>query len=907
MSNYQIAYAWDIKRSMIPTLALFEVPHEAPRTLTIGAKYDKTKRLYHVKPIEQSVDLSSLWEKMVSVIGDRPVFFSSYKNAHAQLGTILKEAGLTFLPFDQVIDLSWIKHALSGVAHLSRKPQKGMSHVAIADALASLPESTFALYSKNARTAAEREWFAHIADARILRTARFAQKMIQGLSFRNLEPIERAFEREDENTTKREEESLADQAEVILSERLPALHTFSYESRPSQRAMLRAIAHGLQNDEHVVAEAGTGTGKSLAYLIPSLLFAAQGGRRVVVSTHTLALQKQLIEKDAVNALQAIDQEISVTVMKGRNQYLCLRKAAHVIREIPSRREDDLTFALQTATWVTHTETGDREELSLSAEHGHLWREVQSETESCIARSCPFFRHCYYYRARQKAASAAVVITNHALVLSDIRTDHRVLPGYDYLILDEAHHLEELATQHFGAEVSEREIRRMYERLNASRGGIPDLLQSLRVRESSGHTESTPYLSVLTRLQDSMRQAVDAFRDVVLHAKNVFHRDEAEQRITKDLLLSPSYAPLTQSVLALGDTRSGLEAALRQYDNLSPSEDLDEMLYGRMQDVFGRGTEWLHALEVVADVLLLQKGEDAFVSWVTASRRPHGTDLTFSIAPLSVRHLLFDHLFAVKRAVIATSATLRSGGTFQYFLNQTGLALVDPPARVKTMVAASPFDYRANVLLCLPNDGPAVDDPAHLTYTARSIESIVDAAKGRTLVLFTSYQMMVECDRLVRANLEQKRLDLLTQGREGTQRHALIEQFRASERAVLFGVQSFWEGIDIPGSALSCMVIVKLPFAVPSHPVIQARSEHIKKQGLNPFVVYQTPQAVIRFTQGFGRLIRSTSDQGAVFVLDRRIADKPYGSIFLKALPNPTIARGSLSELIGQARKYFMAR
>ncbi len=907
MSNYQVAYAWDAKRSIVQTLALFEVPHEASRILTIGAKYDNTSKQYHVKQLEQSLDLSSLWEKMTSVIGEQPVFLSSYENAHSQLGAILEGAGLAFLPFDQIIDLSWIKHALSATTAPSRKSQKGLAHIELAEALSALPESTFALYTANARTSAERAWFTHIADSRILRTARFAQKMIHGLSFRNLEPIERLFDREEDDTRARAEVPLADLADVILTERLAALNAFSYESRPSQRTMLRAIAQGLEKDEHVVVEAGTGTGKSLAYLIPSLLFAAKEGQRIVISTHTLALQKQLIEKDVVNALQAVDQEINVTVMKGRNQYLCLRKAAHIVRETPSQRDDDLAFAMQIATWVTHTETGDREELFFTPLHSHLWRDVQSETESCIARSCPFFRHCYYYRARQKAASAAVVITNHALVLSDIRTDHRVLPGYDFLVLDEAHHLEELATQHFGAEVSEREIRRMYERLNASRGGIPDLLQNLRVRASSGHAESSPYLSVTTRLHDGIRHAFEAFRDVVGHAKNVFQPDASEQRITKDWLSMPSYAPLILSVQALGDARSGLEASLCQYENLSPSEDLDEALHGRVQDVFGRASEWLNALEIISDVLLLQKGEDAFVSWVTATRHPSGFDLTFSLAPLSVRRLLYDHLFAVKRAVIATSATLRSGGTFQYFLNQTGLQFVEPPARVTTLVAASPFDYRENVLLCLPKDGPTVDDPSYLAYTARSIETIVDAAHGRTLVLFTSYQMMIECDRLVRANLEQKRLELLTQGRDGITRHALIEQFRASERAVLFGVQSFWEGIDIPGSALICMIIVKLPFAVPSHPVVQARSEHLRKQGLNPFVVYQTPQAVIRFTQGFGRLIRSTKDQGAVFVLDRRLDDKPYGAVFLNALPSPTIARGTLIDLIGQARKYFMVR
>ncbi len=693
----------------------------------------------------------------------------------------------------------------------------------------------------------------------------------------------------------------------LLRHSLQGITNFAFERRIGQEQMAKKVAQAFAASRLLVVEAGTGTGKSLGYLLPAISYAVQTGQRVVVATHTVALQEQLQTQDIEIAKKALPFSFSSTILKGRNNYVCLRKVAQKAQALPVLLNEEANFIVAVLSWLTQSSTGDREELAMEGRETEWWRTIQSETESCLGKRCPFFHDCYFFVARQRALSSDILITNHSLVLSDIMADHRVLPPHKHVILDEAHHLEEQATKNLGAEAKEEELRRFMDRLVQTRTShLPELEAMLAASIVQGKAEWQPYLTVA---QKAYRTVLDLAKE----SKSLFqaiHRflegraNRPEVRITKLLLEEDRYASVLDCAQRVQQANQILSTVIKEYERLIEEIERSDTMAGRMEDVFGLVRHIANGFTVVLDVTLLTQSEDEFVGWLTKWTRKSGVSASFHLAPLSVGGILRSSLYDKRDSVIFTSATLTVDRSFTYFLSQVGLLPLMTEGKVDDLIVSSPFLYDRQAILCMPNDLPKVNDPSFSEAVGHAIRSIAVKAKGRTLVLFTSYQMLEMVYQKQHQPFLQQGIRLLAQGHDDHRRSRLIETFRRTNRAVLFGVNSFWEGIDIKGEDLSCIVIVKLPFDVPTNPIVEARTERLKQQGRHPFMDYSVPQAVIRFTQGFGRLIRSSQDRGAVFVLDNRIFQASYGKLFLRSLPRLSQHIGSLEDSVQQADAYF---
>lgn len=692
-----------------------------------------------------------------------------------------------------------------------------------------------------------------------------------------------------------------------LRHSLKDITNFAFERRIGQEEMVEKVAQAFALSRYLVVEAGTGTGKSLGYLLPAISYAVQTGQRVVVATHTVALQEQLQNQDIQIAKKALPFTFSSAVLKGRNNYVCLRKVAQKAQALPVLLNDEAHFLIAVLSWLTQSGTGDREELAMENKEMEFWRTIQSETESCLGKRCPFFHDCYFFVARQRAMSSDILITNHSLILSDVMADHRVLPPHKHVILDEAHHLEEQATKNLGAEAKEEELRRFMDRLIQSRTGqLPELEAMLAASIVQGKAEWQAYL---TLVQKAYRTVLELAKE----SKTLFqtiHRflegqdKRPEVRITQSLLQDERFAHVLERAQLLQQANQVLGTVIKEYERLIEEIERTDTMAGRMEDVFGLVRHISYGFTVILDVILLTQSEDEFVGWLTKWTRKTGVSVSFHLAPLSVGGILRSSLYDKRDSIIFTSATLTVDRSFTYFLSQIGLLPLMKEGKVDDLIVSSPFLYDRQAILCMPTDLPKVNDPSFTEAIGHAVQSIAVKARGRTLVLFTSYQMLEMVYRKQHQSFSQQGIRLLAQGHDDHRRSRLIETFRHTNQAVLFGVNSFWEGIDIKGEDLSCIIIVKLPFDVPTNPIVEARTERLKQQGKHPFMDYSVPQAVIRFTQGFGRLIRSSQDRGAVFVLDNRIFQASYGKLFLRSLPRLLQYTGSLEDSVQKADAYF---
>lgn len=680
-----------------------------------------------------------------------------------------------------------------------------------------------------------------------------------------------------------------------------------FEERQGQRQMLCAAADALCDDRHLIAEAGTGTGKSLAYLIPGVLFSAQTGERLVVATHTVALQEQLFRGELNALANARPGTVRAAVLKGRNHYICMRKQS-AMADMPVR-DGERDFHLAVSVWLTKTDTGDREEFAIGAKEREYWQSIQSDTASCINRRCPFFRDCHYFRAKRRASAADVVVTNHSLVLSDLRTDSRILPPYRRLVIDEAHQFEEQATRQFGADISAFDLSRQIERLASARGGAASELRRSALRAAeNGRPELgglANWLEKIIRIAQEAGAATAELFDALDEFERRTQPGNPEWRIRSSVVEEPGYAAVREAGQRVEACERHLSGALADYGMGDLADVLDDLTFGRVEDLAGRIAELQSGLGICAEISLCRRPEEDFVGWVSR-RAGEGRDrVSLHLAPLSVAEALRRELFDQKDTVILTSATLSVAGSFGYALSQLGLDGTATAGRLVELRVESPFDYRTQAFFCVPANLPDVrDEPRFTEAVIDALEGIATAANGRTLALFTSYRMLRAVYEGGRAAFSEKGLTTLAQGYDEHRRLRLIERFRSMPRALLLGVSSFWEGVDIQGDDLSCLVIVKLPFAVPGHPVVAARSERLLAQGLQPFYHYSVPQAVIRFTQGFGRLIRSQSDRGAVFVLDRRLIEARYGRQFIRSLPDISVRTLPLPDACAQAARFF---
>ncbi len=654
-----------------------------------------------------------------------------------------------------------------------------------------------------------------------------------------------------------------------------------FQVREGQRQMVGAVSDALEGDQHLIAEAGTGTGKSLAYLIPAALYALTTEERVVIATHTIALQDQIRDRDFPTLRTVIPSPLSLAVFKGRTHYVCMRKLWQELRVVGiGWPEEEVEAYMALVVWLVKTPEGNREELGQSGRMNEVWPRVQSETETCINKRCPFFKSCYYFRARQTAFDANVVVTNHSLIMSDLKADHRVLPRYDKLVLDEAHHLEDEATKHLGQEVYLAHCLTLFARLSRDggrHGVLPELTKRLETTEGE-----------IGEVKKIIEQLTDLLPPLRSHVEEAFHalaglmtNEQTEFRITPAVENTLAWRQFLASVDQLMEMSSSLTSLLQSLSERA-EEETDDDLAGRLLDAKGFIDELFANISILCDAGDIDADHVLWVERANISDRPY---VSFHRAPIDVGRILSDALFQNKSSVVLTSATLAVEGRFDYLMARLGMSDAAADGRVASLMVSSPFDIPNQTLLCVPNDIPELAKMPVVeaaAWLSDALYQLARASRGRLLALFTSHALLRATASLVRDPLADRGLELFAQGIDGS-RKRILESFRHHPNAVLFGAASFWEGIDLPGDQLTTLVIIRLPFAPPSHPVTAARHERLEQEGKSAFWAASLPEAVVRFRQGFGRLIRTVHDRGVVVVYDKRIVTARYGSTFIKSL------------------------
>jgi predicted DnaQ family exonuclease/DinG family helicase len=639
---------------------------------------------------------------------------------------------------------------------------------------------------------------------------------------------------------------------VFASDGPLARSVVGYEDRPQQRELAEAIERTLADGGALVAEAGTGVGKSMAYAVPALAAAALG-ERVIISTHTLPLQDQLVRKDMPTLQSALGTDVAVAVLKGRSNYLCPRRWQILRGSITTREE--ARIVCKTLVWRTVTESGDRAELNLMRGEGELWSRISANDESCDQRRCKRTpgMNCYLQRAREAAADAGIVVVNHALLLQDARMRGALLPQAEHVVIDEAHRLEDVATDAFGLELHEPRLRRDLQRVGHALAVTSALRDPARAE---------PAERIRTEVERALERTTEVFDALGALLVPVAGPLEERVRITAGLRASDErWLPVELAGERLADAIAGIAFAAERIRNLGGDEDELAELDAAMGEIAGARaaiTRGLHDPRTT-DIVWLDRDNDGALALHVAQTHLGGV----------IRRTLVD----VHRAVVFTSATLAVAGSFDFALDRFGIADV-----ADTLAVGSPFDHQRQALLVLPVDIVLPSEDRFIEEVARLVESVARVLDGRTLVLFTSHATLRDAAARLGA-LESEGLAVLTQGVDGSRR-ALLERFTQG-RAVLLGTQSFWEGVDLPGDVLRCVVIARLPFSVPDDPLVQGRAERYD----DPFVQFQLPQAALRLRQGFGRLIRTKTDYGAVVLLDRRVVTRDYGEVLLGSLPD----------------------
>ncbi len=704
-----------------------------------------------------------------------------------------------------------------------------------------------------------------------------------------------------------------------------------YEERPGQIAMLEAIARAFNAREHLMIEAGTGVGKSLAYLVPAILWASKNDTPVIISTATRNLQSQLMQSDIPRALRILGEEavaqFKAALLKGRGNYLCLRALGDFFASgywtMSTGEQAEMEHLID---WLKTTPDGD-----LDTYEGLPRAQLTCPGEECSKRRCPYFSRCFVYRARKAAAEAHLVIVNHALVCADSTSGAgSILPAYSRIILDEAHNLENIATDFLSREFSLTELGRLVNRLQRrsrrSTGRSGGVLSALDRAIRSGHFENKPLASQLAQELDS---APSRIKRLMSAAESVFSRAA--------LLLQPGTSEgIVRYDVKDGVRRHSVRGLFEAYDKEDWDEESLQKAWTKFESEMASMIRYLHTMRdqlaeeaeenewnnEAADFATQLKGlAENFVSFTNSAHfilkgekdthaywierlyfENHRTVLRLIAAPLSVANDLKTMLYDVKDSVILSSATLRVGNDFKYTTKRLGAA-----ERFQTLVAQSPFDYFSQSLVLAPDwmPDPSASATACAEKLAELFSELFALTKGHALVLFTSYEMMNAAAQACREPFETVGLELLVQG-EGMSREGMTRRLKENAApSVLFGAQSFWEGVDVAGEALTCVVIARLPFAQVGDPIVEARGEKITREGGSAFRDYALPEAVIKFRQGFGRLIRTKRDRGVVIVTDPRIVTKNYGAIFRKSIPAAVHAVPDIDELLSRVKEFFM--
>ncbi|HEU4699469.1 MAG TPA: helicase C-terminal domain-containing protein [Gemmatimonadales bacterium] len=686
-----------------------------------------------------------------------------------------------------------------------------------------------------------------------------------------------------------------------------------YEDRQSQRDMAAYIADGYNDGGTLLLEAGTGVGKSFAYLVPALHWARANGERTVVSTNTINLQEQLVGKDLPLLKQALsteDYQPTFALLKGWRNYLCQARLQMAVAAQRSLLEPDKLAELNDiAAWGGHTGDGTLSDLPFTPSP-EVWDEVSAESDLCPRLKCPHFDKCFLFRARRRAAEADVVVVNHHLLAADLsvrRTSDNwqeaaVLPPYQRLILDEAHHLEDVAASHLGAQVGSRGVRRLLGRFERNgRGLLPTLAAELSASQDLLSRASLDLLHqrLVPAVADARRATDQLF--LRLHAR-LEEGPGGQLRLTEEFAQDEIWAmglsrELEATLVAFRTLKDSVETIvdrLTQIDETERRVQLLQELKGVMRRLDGVSDGLNQALRPAP-------GGPPVVRWMERSGK-RGQEVSLSTVPLDLAPVLRELLFDRLKTTVLTSATLAAGGDFDFIRGRFGLAGEASPVTVQESFP-SPFDYPSQCVFGIPEDFPEPrgDEAGHLAAVVQTVTDLAWAADGGMFVLFTSHATLRRAAAEVRAALG-GRWPILVQGE--APRDQLLRRFRETGNAILLGTDSFWEGVDVPGRALRALVLTKLPFKVPSEPVTSARLERLAEQGEDGFMNYLLPHAALKLKQGFGRLIRSAQDFGVVVLLDPRVVTKRYGPLVLAGLPRADKVVGSWAQVRNRCEDFF---
>ena len=708
----------------------------------------------------------------------------------------------------------------------------------------------------------------------------------------------------------------------------------SFEFRSEQADLARAVVKAFNQESFLLAEAGTGVGKSLAYLIPAALWAIRHSKRVVISTNTINLQEQLLHKDLPLLTEHLGLPVKAALIKGRSNYLCRRRVKELAEElvVDAKSLDDELKAL--IAWAQTTGDGSRADFP-SLPSAAAWEMVSSEADACMASRCLEFGRCFFYKARREAARAQLLVVNHHLLMADLQfpSDFGVLPRYEALVLDEVHHLEEAATGYLGENISQIGLLMLLNRLVHQRRSELGLLRRLRrylgrapgsKGASSGRLSDVRhdfFIALAAQIEGEAEPAVlmlshdlsdhfDGWREVL--AGNFVANDEIIEgsfkfRVTDKERNSQTWKlilgdrvdnfiaeaqTVIKALLALG---SKVEKGLQE--KLLP-EDFFVAWLGEFKAATGR---LQGHVDFIGRFFLKMKGQSETIAWIeaVAGRR---RNFKLVLAPLEVGSLLEEMLYKRLQTLVMVSATIAVERSFNFFIGRVGLKERSRSGNLHSLILTSPFDYRRNALIMVPRDLPLPNEAAYIASLGLFLDTLIARIGGRSLVLFTSYRAMKQTAAICRDSLQRRGVRLLMQG-EG-QRQGLLNELKNNYNTALFATDSFWEGVDVKGRALECLVIVRLPFKVPSEPVLMARLEFIAACGGNPFYDYSLPQTALKLKQGVGRLIRSRDDRGIIVVCDRRLVEKSYGARLRSVLPDAEFLVLPGGEIISRAAAFL---
>jgi ATP-dependent DNA helicase DinG len=684
-----------------------------------------------------------------------------------------------------------------------------------------------------------------------------------------------------------------------------------YEERPEQRQMADEVLKAFLDDHVALIEAGTGTGKSLAYLLPALLFAAERGEPVIVSTNTITLQEQLLHKDIPIALRLLAKDLNIVLAKGMGNYLCLEKLQRLENPLSGFSSEEEKFFC----WCRGTKTGSRSDLPFRVKN-ETWEAVAADADICATCDCSHTASCFFLAARRAVREAHLVLTNHHLLFSDLvrrietnnREDVCILPPLTRLIIDEAHHLEDVATEFFAKRTFREEFVRLLthfasDSLDKRGSKIRNLFASPGTKdERRKRTEAMDRLSAVSKQAfvavDALFGAIAAFADAVL-PRGLGDGDLLQKvRLKEPHRAHPALQELRGQLVPMAEDRILLLCAAwkEAASTLSSHNEKKKAVKGELDMACQR----LSSAVVTLRQFFISLGQEGVVHWL--ERDPKLSSVCLCHVSFDLSAMLREHLFLPAKTTVLCSATLSTNKNFTFCQSRLGLSAPLMDRKVSEVIYPSPFEYEKRSVFAIPLDISSPDTKEYADYLPQQCAELIEVSGGGTMILFTSYASMQKTFEKTQSLLQGSPVVFFKQGDQS--RRLTIDGFKEANNSVLFATASFWEGVDIPGKALRSVIIAKLPFDVPTEPLAEARAEALVKSGKNPFAVYSLPRACVKFKQAFGRLIRKKDDRGAVVCLDNRLLTKPYGKVFLNSLPACPIVKANFAELTKLLKDFF---